>query len=289
MNFKSLLVWLTGDKSDFVVMQSAMAVAEKINAHVEALHVTPPLETLSPMMGEFDAGGATQHYFKKAEKVASDKLNDAKSVFENGHYSEKVKQLIEVPIERLWTHVSGFDGPELSARGRLSDLIIMARPEKENGGIDAATIEAALFETARPVMIVGKNSPRMNDLKITIAWDGSREATLSIGFAVPILQLAKQVTIICIQNQKSNDDMASLKLVNSLSQYLDRHSIAVETTIRSSSKDDISQTLLDEVHKNKSDLVIMGAYGHSQLSEYLFGGVSRSLLSDPDISVFMAH
>jgi len=289
MNFKSLLVWLTGDKSDVVVMQSAMAVAEKVNAHVEALHVTPPLETLSPVMGEFDAGGARQQYFEKAEKIASDKLNDAKAVFKNGSSLGKVKQSIETPIEKSWTHVSGFDGPELSARGRLSDLIIMARPEKENGGIDAATIEAALFETARPVMIVGQNPLAVNELKITIAWDGSREATLSIGFAVPILQLAKQVTIICIQNQKSNDDMASLKLVTSLSRYLERHSIAVETAIRSSSKDDISQTLLDEVHKNKSDLVVMGAYGHSQLSEYLFGGMSRSLLSDPGIGVFMAH
>jgi len=295
MKFKTILVWLSGGSGDDVAMQVAVDLAKTCSCHVEGLHVTQPLEALTPVLGEQVVTGVGNGYLETAEREAHEKLERAKATFDS--HCRRAGFPVIAPGQETgdnvpgcsWWDVSGYDGPELAVRGRTSDLIIMARPDINDGGVDAETLEAALFESARPVLVVGEKAPSISDLHILIAWDGSREAALSTGFSIPLLQQAKHVAVLNIDQAKSNTNPEEKTGVDQLGDYLARHNVSAETKRIHGKSGEVASILLDQVSKNMTNLVIMGAYGHSQLSEYLFGGVSRSLLSNPAISVFMAH
>ena len=121
-----------------------------------------------------------------------------------------------------------------------------------------------------------------------IAWDETREATRAVNDALPLLARAKTVTVITVFTQQSEFERAHVGL-RRVVHHLERHGIPAraEEAIRGDLA--ISDVLLSRAADLGADLIVAGAYHHSQLREALLGGVSRELLQHMTVPVLMSH
>lgn len=288
MTIRSVLALIDGGSASEQALKAAVQVGLAFDAHVEVLHVEPPINPLVPVMPEgVGVAGAT----RLADDLEADQRKrtaHARALFES-HCVDAGLKVTEPDEERYaiasfaWRLVSGHDNPELARRGRLVDLIVMGRPDEADGGVDSAALEAALFDTGRPVLIAGNTPLEIKGAHMVIAWDGSREATRSLSASLPFLNAAGSAVIISITDEEAPADLSDLGV------YLRGHGVETETLSANREERTIAEALHHELVSEKANLTIMGAYGHSVIGEFLFGGVTRDMLKDPDLTLFLAH
>lgn len=170
---------------------------------------------------------------------------------------------------------------------RLTDLIVVGQDNPDQPEpMRELLIETALFESGVPVLIIpyiGAPAPKFEN--VLVAWDGSSTATRAVQAALPILALAKKVTVLIINKGSKmagepGADMAT---------YLARHGLNVTVDVITNTQTTVAETLLNYVSDNGKDLVVMGGYGHSRVREFLFGGATRDILAAMTVPVLMAH
>lgn len=170
---------------------------------------------------------------------------------------------------------------------RLHDLLILPMPESLD--FDRDFIQPAIFDTGRPTLLLphGKGKRPLRSLNtVAIAWDYSREATRALADAMPILALAKKVLIFSVLGEKglkttcSTDDLRSL---------LDAHKVSYEIQDVAIKDETIGEAITRHALESNADLLVMGAYGHSRFREFVLGGATRSMITDPPLPVFLSH
>jgi len=173
------------------------------------------------------------------------------------------------------------------AMGRCSDLLVLGRPGADPENVAPATVEAALYECARPVLIAPPD-PGNGDFKsIVLAWNGSFQAARALEYALPFLIKASKVTLLVV-GSKPDDVGASY-----LARNLGRHGI--NPTIDAIDPGAVSgrargRALLGYTHDNSADLLVMGAYGRGQVLSFLgLGGATGKVISSCRVPLLMAH
>jgi len=289
MGIRTILTVLDGGPRGELAIAAAIAMGNAVSAHVEILHVEPMIETALPVIGESAGAVAAVRIMQTAEEDIRRRAECAEALFHK-HCIEPGLQIIDAdsvpPKDQAsfsWRLVSGHDNPEIARRGRFSDLIVMARANEIDGGADSALLEAALFDSGRPVFVAGDSPVNVDGERIIVAWDGSREAAHSLGLAIPLLTRAGSVHVLSIGDDETVVDP------DPLVRYLSSHGITAEAETIERQGRKIAKVLLEEAGSRNAGLLIMGAYGHSAFSEYLFGGVTRTVLEQATIPVFMAH
>jgi nucleotide-binding universal stress UspA family protein len=171
---------------------------------------------------------------------------------------------------------------------RLHDLTVVGQPNPDRPGPQADFLEAALFESGRAVLIVPYIQKKPMELnRVMIAWDGGRAATRALAEARPLLAKAKLVEVLVVETGKP--DSGQIPAAD-LARHLARHKLKVELRrVLASSKNEIDETILNEVSNAGVDLVVMGGYGHSRLREFVLGGTTRSMIQSMTAPVLMAH
>ena len=169
---------------------------------------------------------------------------------------------------------------------RLSDLVIVAEDDPNvPEPLRAQLIEAILFHAGAPLLIVPRAVPATPpDLgRIIIAWDGTITASRAVRSALPFLAAASSVEIAIV------DDGKDLPTGHRLTGYLARHGITAATTTLANPHKDVSAALREHAAATGAGLVVMGAYGHSRLLEWILGGATRGMLRKQSIPILMAH
>ncbi len=169
---------------------------------------------------------------------------------------------------------------------RRFDLSVVAQAQPEQGGAEDLMVEAALFESGRPVIIVPYIQKQGLKLERVVAcWDGGRKSARAIADAMPLLARAKAVDILIVAEEHKNDEITGA----SLNEHLGRH--GVRANVKRVTKGDITiqAAILDYVADNGADFMVMGGYGHSRLREFILGGVTRGILKSMTIPVLMSH
>lgn len=149
-------------------------------------------------------------------------------------------------------------------------------------------MEEVLCESGRPVILVPKNwSRRAGARRILVAWDGGAKSARAIGDALSLLEAAQEVEIVSV----SGDVNPTKRLDGAeIAPHLARHCRSVTVTPLSSSEGgDIPASLAAHARLTGADLMVMGAYGRAKISELLLGGVTRSMILEPPIPVFMSY
>jgi nucleotide-binding universal stress UspA family protein len=165
---------------------------------------------------------------------------------------------------------------------RLRDLTIM--PESN----DRWHAEVVIFGSGRPTLILPQ-SPRSGPFRlgtVAVAWDFSRAAARAVSDALPLLEKAKQVRVVAVLNEKVLDRKHSAE---ELSKNLSRHGIDVVLDRVEARGRPIGDVLQAHVGSHAVDMLVMGAYGHSRLREFVLGGATRSLLSKPPLPILFSH
>ncbi|MEZ5833352.1 MAG: universal stress protein [Dongiaceae bacterium] len=291
MSFKHILVPLFGLDSDRAALDAALVVARANQSHIQALHaVADPLKT-TPLM--VDVGVAIAEVVAAAERHAEARSAQAKAAFDNWTRSSNVT-LGDRPDPQAGTTAEfraekGQESELLARFGRLTDLIVMARPKSEQAlDLVAVAVEDALFSAGRPVLLVPSDcTPAQLEAMIkgsaVISWNGSIEAIRSITAALPLLVGRPRVRVIDVQ-----EGHAGVQPAAELVRYLSWHGVAASVG-ETSDAGTIAEKLLMAAREVEAGLVVMGAYTHSRLKHLVLGGVTSHMIDAANVPVFMTH
>lgn len=173
---------------------------------------------------------------------------------------------------------------DLAARARLYDLTILPKyghPETD------FVAEGLVFESGRPMLLL----PLLDDSalrldSVVIGWDGSRAAARALADALPICARAGSVELVAITGEKAFGKGAALSDVR---RHLAAHGIEADESGVPANGLDAGTALLHHCKSVAADLLVMGAYGHSRLREFVLGGATASVLADAALPVLLSH
>ena len=287
MDIRSILVVIDGGTHSELSLEVAISMGKFFTAHVEVLHVQAHTHVVASSFAGSDPIVVPSEYLQ--EQIA-ERASHAEKMFQV-HCVDAGVTVLDVDEEHseqsqttvTWRKVIGHEDQEIARLGRVSDLIVMAFPDKQSGGVDASALETALFDTGKPVMVFNETFSEFSGDTITIAWDGSREAAHSVGLAIPFLKRATTIRILTVIDPENDNNP------NELTRFLAFHGLHAEFYARVKGERSIAEVLMDEAEGWKSSLVVMGAYGHHLVWESLVGGVTRDVLAKSKVPVFLAH
>ena len=171
--------------------------------------------------------------------------------------------------------------PDWSVRG---DLLVLRAPAVEAGPLGRLDVADLILTAGRPVLIVPRTAARFRFDRVLIGFKPTREGRLALTAAVPLLGAARRVLLAAFGAAATTEQLADAAA------YLAGHGIKAETVLRDDEDDrGAGQALLKLAQADQSDLLVTGAYGHSRASERVFGGVTRTLLSEPRLPWLVAH
>lgn len=274
---KDLLVYLDGSKADENRIAHAEALATRHNAFLTGLYCNQ----LPEVMIASEAGMASVEMVAQMQETARHE-GDAKAAALLSRF-DRLGVLNE--IRRFDTYSSQL-GSAISGEARTADLFIATRPYGSAGSNHEA-LESVLFNSGRACLFVPPTgTPRPFDA-VLLAWRNSREAARAVSEALPILVAAKQVIVAMVSEGESPEEQG-ISPGADIARYLDRHGAKV--TLRTiSGWSNAGEALLNEAEKTAADLLVMGGYGHSRFREWILGGVTRNILTNAEIPVFVAH
>ncbi|MGB6398783.1 MAG: universal stress protein [Bradyrhizobium sp.] len=175
-----------------------------------------------------------------------------------------------------------------SEMARRYDLSVVMQSNNENGVNNDILIEATLFESGRPVIVVPYiQKEGMNLDRIVCCWDGSRAAARAINDALPLLQKARAVELLIVTNEKTGNGR-EIRGVE-IGSHLARHGIKVEVEILPAADIDVANVILSRVAECSASMIVMGGYGHSRFREFILGGATRGVLTTMTVPVFISH
>jgi nucleotide-binding universal stress UspA family protein len=170
---------------------------------------------------------------------------------------------------------------------RLRDLTII--PVHVRGGIEQWYAESVIFGSGRPAMILPDRTrhEHMPALQtVAIAWDFSRPAARAVADALPILERAKTVRAVTVTREKKIETMQPKE---QLAKHLKLHGVDIALDMVDAQGRSIGDVLEAYVELHNADLLVMGAYGHSRVRDFILGGATKSMLSKPPVPVFLSH
>ena len=279
MAFKDiLLVLITYPKAtDASQIQEAVSFAVALDTRISAIACIVQVRAPSQHLGEGFVAGLVASERQKSSDVAAELL----VAFEES--AKKAGMFQESLTKTCFTS----DVPDLLIQeARLRDLtIVPAILEDLNYQWYA---ELIVFGSGRPVLILPKRgSDRGFALNtVVIAWDGSRPAARAVADALPLLERAKEVRVLTVLNEK---ELTSELPAAELAKYLERHGIIAKSDCVDAAGRRIGEILNSYLTSDHADLLVMGAYGHSRLREFILGGATRSMLLKPPLPVLLSH
>ncbi len=167
--------------------------------------------------------------------------------------------------------------------GRAADLLLIGYPAQDQG-ISIDTAEAALVGAGRPMLIVPATPLVSLPETMIIAWKATPEAARAATAAAPLFPAVKRILIVTVAEQEGLSDHEGARLMTSLRW----HGLDVSTRHLQPDRHGAAETLLAAAREH-SALLVMGAYGHSRLREWIFGGFTEHVLRGADVPVLMMH
>lgn len=275
---KSILLHVQNDKSLDGRLESALSLARACSAHLTCLHVTPIDAYVA-----FDSFGGV-FVMNDVIKALDEEEARLRSSVESKLRSEDVQ----------WDYVqvTGNVANRLAAHAALADLIVVGRdPHPANISGPAIGLIGDLLNASRtPLFLHGDESGPCDPAGTAlIAWNGSYEAANAVRSSIGLLGLASDVRILAIDEQAS-PAFPDTRLL----EYLSRHGIEAELTqesVPSAGGDPrfVAGLLIEHARSIAAAYVVMGGYSHGRITEYIFGGVTRSLLTACPVPLVIAR
>lgn len=287
---------LTGRKSDASVLAAAEGLANRFDAHIDVVSLRADPRDAIPYMGEGLSGALVEDFIAQVEAETAEQGRRAHHDFDA--WREKTGfAYAETRAAATDARGTGEDGPSCSwremvgasdqsaaAAGRLADLIIAPRGKLEGEVENEVALEAALFDSGRPVLLAPSDPQSQFGNRIAVAWDGSAEAARALGAALPFLKTAESVTAISVaEDNKPNNTLEDL------ARYASWHGIQIDTNTVAPDTVTVGEALFGAVRRVSADMLVMGAYSHNRFRELVFGGTTRYILDESGMPVLMTH
>ncbi len=286
MTIRTLLVPLDGSDDAKPAIELGLAVGRDLAAHVTVLHVRRDPKDTIPRLNVGMPESMIEDMIQIAEKDAGERAARERRMFD-----ELIERfslpLVDEPAasgaSAAWSEEVGRADEVTVRRGRLADLFVVGRPTATSDV--PLTLNAALFVTGRPVLVGPPGGTAELGRSIGISWNASAQATRAVGSALPLITQAEKVTVLTAASDKTSVERAP-----ELATYLEWHGITPDTrTFAAAGRQSVGAALMEECGEAGVDLLVMGGYTHSRMRQLILGGVTRHVLEEAGIPLFMAH
>jgi len=264
------------------VLAAARLIAREFDSYMEGFAVRPALGTYVTVdpVSSLAISGAFE----------GDTANQAKTEFEAYMQAHGVPKGLPEPaaFSYNWPREAAAEDSYIGSRGRFFDLIALGRPGPEAQNPRMAPLEAALFESGRPVLIAPKKVPQTLGRNVLVAWNDSTEQAHTNSFALPLLQLADKVTVLTVEGGSATN--ASCEAA---ARHLRQNGVKAMASIvkrgTRSGGEGTGEIVLEQAAALGCDLLVKSAYTQSRLRQMIFGGATRHVLANASLPILMAH
>jgi len=273
MSFESLLVYVEADREQPDLVGLAAELAARYGSTITglgALGIRPPFVAEGVVI---DVGGEAE-IEQMTALLATREAWFRRTAADRGH-SVDWRSGLEAPTMRLVREAA------------CADLIVVSAARKGGDLYRQPDVAEAMLRAGRPFLVVPDGVARLSADRIVVGWKNTREARRAVADALPFLARASEVTIVEICERQEFEQVFSE--VEELRRYLEKHKIksCYEKIVWSDRA--IGTQLLAAAHQAHADLIVTGAYGHTRLGEWMFGGATRELLASADLCCLMSH
>jgi nucleotide-binding universal stress UspA family protein len=287
--YRTILACLSDADSAPATLGLALLVGRSHAAHIEALHVRIDPASAVPLVGEGMSGAMVEEMLGVAERQAIERAQGIHTLFDKICDGQGIVQT-EAPfsdpqLSAHWREEVGREEEILAEAGRLSDMLVIARPMPESDVPSIMVLNAALLESGRPLLLAPPIQPTSVGRTVAVFWNGSIEAARAVASALPFLRRAEKVIILSAREE-------AVATPGELVGYLAWHGISASQhafSVGGGGGGQVAQSLLDEAITRGADLVVMGAYTHSRLRQLIMGGVTRHILHYANLPVLLCH
>lgn len=278
MSFTTILAPVENDDVSRAAFRAALRLARRFGAKLDILSFAPPPAPLLSMSA----------LSSQAAGDAYDALRDAAAATLQQAVQEADAMGVAYEASLMGSPLISLQ-EAVAQRALLADLIVAPRP-KEKHESQRRIVHGALFQAPAPLLVwppdrdveatdgLGKN--------ILLAWDGRKPASAAARMAAPLMASAEKVTVVCV-DQDYSEEAAEDEPGAAVVEWLAKK--GVRASLLSLEGADVDETLLGAADEQGADLIVMGGYGHSQMLEALFGGVTETMLRKSPLPLFMAH
>ena len=278
MTYKTILLHTNDERRVAGLVDAATHIATRHEAHLIGLYVMPPV----PTYGATSRGAAM---IKSGLAKFREEAGRVQIAFEAACKGR--------PFVAEWRLIEPKDqgvAETVMQHGHASDLIIASQRDHDFDFTSLLDVpERLAIESGRPVLIIPNSGifPGFGK-RITVAWNGKREAARAVFDALPLLKAADSVRIIWVNPKKESVQAGDLPTAE-IATALARHGVRCEAATTTASDIRVGDVLISGLTDDGSDLLVMGAYGHSRLAEFVFGGATRHILEHMTVPVLMSH
>ncbi len=280
MSYRSLLVFLDQDPLCAARTRVAIRLAQDHDCHLVGLAPTGFVDVLATP----DAAATLVEYVGMARDALRVKAEGATRRFSDACRAAGLKSVEAVVDE-------ADKARSLVRHAHCSDLTILTQADPAAPGHRQAQdlAEQVVLNSARPTLII-PHAGRFETLgtNVMVAWDESREVVRALSDALPLLRRAKRVQVVSWNEKGASDDETLHTRLKSLKQWLMWQGVSADMRVETTDID-ISNAMLSHAADLNTDLIVMGAYGHTRWAERILGGATRGLLASMTVPVLMAH
>jgi len=272
--YKTILVYVDTVSGAAERVLLSVDVARHFNAKllgITAALPSPPVATITT--GVVDAGILLE---SEREQIDED-FKSAEQQF------RAVTASAGLTIE--WRAVAEFPTLALANTASAADLVIIGSERRGVFGGDYRTVNPGelLLRAGRPVLIAPSGTNVLDAHNILVAWKNTREARRAVVDALPFLKRAEAVNLVEIREAREADSLQDAET------FLSAHAVKVHSEWLERDSTSIEEQLTAFARRARSDLIVAGGYGHSRIRELVFGGVTRSLITDCPVATLLSH
>ncbi|HSG34255.1 MAG TPA: universal stress protein [Sphingomonadaceae bacterium] len=269
---RSILLHVHDDDCLEARLQAAMGLARRFDGHIECVQPIP-IDFAAPG----DVYGALA-----AEMIPVLREN-----------AQELQRRIETRLEGegvAWDWIAELvpAGDLILTHAALSDLVVLGACEPRGGRGASSLAGQVAIHAQTPVLVVPSTAQEIDrTAPVLVAWNGSIEASHALRAAVPLLKEASSVFLVTVEEAREGRGYDLPPTEGG--RFLSRHGIECELVALPPLDGSAKDALRQAAQARKAGLVVMGAYGHSRLRELVLGGVTRGLLADPPVPLFLCH
>ena len=275
MAIKDILLHIDTSDRGSSVSDFALSLATEMGAHLTAAGIVLEIVPPASFMGEYPYD------------IMAEAIEQARQSAEQNY--RKIAAAAPPTVQTELVMIQAISGQAREDFGRLArhfDIAVAGQGGDEGGSDDELMVEGALFSSGRPVFVVPnihKGPAKLG--KAMVCWDGGLPSARAVAGSIDILKRAGKVEVVSIAGRNlPNEELPGFNI----NRHLTRHGISA-TLKKLPAAQDIGATLLSYAADSGADYMVMGAYGHSRLREFVLGGTTRTILGSMTIPVLMAH
>lgn len=278
---KSILIPVEDHAGMPSVLETALRLAKRFDSYMEGVALGPDLAQIAA--ADFSLGGVVFD-----DRTRRELIGEAQDIFVGFMQSHAVAEASrgDGKPRFTWRGDSLVTDEGVGEYGRIFDVIAIGRPAHGIQQPRKSTLEWALFESGRPLLIAPPKPPTQETFGevIAIAWNASPESARSVAFAMPLLLAAKDVPVMLIPAARlSGPDE------NELVVTLRRHGIPARAVPPHEPTKGPGIAVLETAAALGADLLVKGGYTQSRMRQFIFGGSTSQILAESTLPVFMAH